>query len=449
MPVPLKLRSFHGTLAAWGLLASTGLSALGNSVVMVAVPWLVLQRTGSAALTGMVAAAAFAPLVVSALLGGALVDRWGRRRSSIAADLLSAAAVAALPLLDVVVGLEILPLVLLVAAGAVFDGPGGAAREALRPAVAARAGWPLERINSRGEAAEGVADLAGPAVAGGLIVAVGAMNTLWCTAALLAAAALATLVLIRPEPTATRRVAQEATATTTATGSTTGASPAVLVRPERYLSAVKVGLRTVWTDRTLRACAVLAMAVVAATAPLAVVVLPAHLRAFGGAGGLAIAATALAAGGIAGALATPALLRRVSRRALMLASLVGIAAALGALTALPGVGGTAVIAACLGVAAGPLRPVLAVVEQERTPEPLRARVIGTTTSLSLAAAPLAFLLAGVLIVAIGLAATVACCAGGAVLAAAYAAWTPGLRDLGVPPPPAGALSPASGRVGAR
>ena len=37
-----------------GVLGSTALSITANSIVAVAVPWLVLERTGSAALAGLV-----------------------------------------------------------------------------------------------------------------------------------------------------------------------------------------------------------------------------------------------------------------------------------------------------------------------------------------------------------------------------------------------------------
>ena len=45
-----------------GVLGSTALSITANSIVAVAVPWLVLERTGSAALAGLAGAAAIAPI---------------------------------------------------------------------------------------------------------------------------------------------------------------------------------------------------------------------------------------------------------------------------------------------------------------------------------------------------------------------------------------------------
>ena len=68
-------------LPLFGVLASTALSVTANSVVAVAVPWLVLERIGSAALAGLAGAVAIAPIVFSAAFGGALIDRIGKRRT--------------------------------------------------------------------------------------------------------------------------------------------------------------------------------------------------------------------------------------------------------------------------------------------------------------------------------------------------------------------------------
>jgi MFS family permease len=106
-----------------GVLAATAMSVTANSIVAIAVPWLVLERTGSAALAGLAGAAAIAPIVFSAVFGGALIDRIGKRRTSMIADTLSASAVAALPLADATVGLTVGLVLVLVAVGAVFDSP--------------------------------------------------------------------------------------------------------------------------------------------------------------------------------------------------------------------------------------------------------------------------------------------------------------------------------------
>jgi len=116
-------------------LLADALSLFGNAVAAVALPWLVLVRTGDAAAAGVIAAAAALPILLAAVVGGWVVDRFGRRRISVGADLASAAAIAALPLVDAWTGLTLAWFIALGIAGALFDVPGMTAREALAPDV--------------------------------------------------------------------------------------------------------------------------------------------------------------------------------------------------------------------------------------------------------------------------------------------------------------------------
>lgn len=80
-------------------LAANTVSITGNALTLIGVPWFVLQTTGSATRAGVVALCATLPVIVSALFGGPLIDRIGRRRASILSDLVCVAAVGAVPLL--------------------------------------------------------------------------------------------------------------------------------------------------------------------------------------------------------------------------------------------------------------------------------------------------------------------------------------------------------------
>ncbi len=84
----------------------------------------------------------------------------------------------------------------MVALGAVFDSPGAAARESLRPDVARPARIPLTRLNAWGEAAEGVGYLAGPGLAGVLLIVIGGFGTLWTSVVLFGLAAAMTAITI-------------------------------------------------------------------------------------------------------------------------------------------------------------------------------------------------------------------------------------------------------------
>jgi MFS family permease len=73
----------------FALLGANAISQVGNMMTTVAVPWFVLQTTGSAAKTGLTAAAIGVGPVLPSILVGPLVDRLGFKRTSVLADLAS------------------------------------------------------------------------------------------------------------------------------------------------------------------------------------------------------------------------------------------------------------------------------------------------------------------------------------------------------------------------
>lgn len=81
------------------LIAANAVSLVGNVLATVAVPWFVLETTGSAAKTGIAAFFTTLPLAFGALFGGTIADRVGHRVASVVTDLASAAAISAVPLL--------------------------------------------------------------------------------------------------------------------------------------------------------------------------------------------------------------------------------------------------------------------------------------------------------------------------------------------------------------
>jgi predicted MFS family arabinose efflux permease len=305
-------------------------------MVAVLVPWLVLDRTGSPAQAGLVGAVALAAAVPALVLGGPLIDRWGRRRVAAGADLVGAGAVAALPLLDLTAGLGLVATLALVAAGAVFDGPGAAAREAARPDVARASGATTDAVNARGEAAEQLGEIAGPALAGVGIGVVGALTSLWVAAGLLLVAALVTWCT---QPDHAARPSGD------------GAGPRSA--PEPYLAAVRTGLATVWCDRTLRAVALLDAVAMLFFAPLTLIVTT-HLEGRGDPRGLALVTGALGAGALLGALAYGRLADRLRRRTVLLAGLAAAAVGLALMALLPAAPVLAALAFLVGAALGPV-----------------------------------------------------------------------------------------------
>jgi MFS family permease len=379
-----------------GLLLSTTLSGVGNAVVAVAVPWLVLERTGSAAAAGLVGAAAIVPVVISAVFGGALIDRFGRRVCAVAADVLSAVAVAALPIFDQLVGLGPVLIVGLVALGAVFDGPGAAAREALRPDVGRATGIPLTKINAWGEAADSVGNMVGPGLGGLMLVWVGGFGALWATVGMFVVSAIVTAwavpALLSPPPAAR----------------------------EPYLRSVLEGLRFVVHDRGLRTVTLTATIIVAFAAPFQTVVLNAHLQQTGEPAQYGLVLAAFAVGGLLGALGYGMIAARLSEFAALVGAVALMGVGLAAFAFLPSVVVLTILAFAVGVVSGPINPVAALVIQHRTPDRLRGRVIGSYTSLAVAAGPVGLLVMGPVVDGAGVRVGYLVIGIGCLLAAVYA-----------------------------
>ena len=138
--------------------------------------------TGSAAKTGIVAASLAIGAVIPAVLGGPIVDRLGFRRASIAADLGSAALIGAVPVLHLAGLLQFWHLVVLVFLLSSVNAQGDTARYALVPALAERAGIPIERANGIDRAAVRFGQVGGPLIGGLLIAWLG--TTMSCSSTL-------------------------------------------------------------------------------------------------------------------------------------------------------------------------------------------------------------------------------------------------------------------------
>lgn len=59
------------------LFVANTISQIGNQFTFLAIPWFVLQTTGSASKTGISAFFTTLPMVLSGFFGGILVDRLG------------------------------------------------------------------------------------------------------------------------------------------------------------------------------------------------------------------------------------------------------------------------------------------------------------------------------------------------------------------------------------
>jgi MFS family permease len=378
-------------------------------MTQVAVPWFVLQTTGSPARTGITGFFQFLPVVIAGFFGGTMVDRLGHRRMSVVADLASGVTVAAIPFFYRTLGLEFWHLLGLVFLGGLLDTPGMTARSALAPEVAARAGWTLERMSGVNAAVERGARLAGAPLAGILIATIGATNVLWIDAGTFLVSAAA----IRIGVPARR---------------THGVNKAL-----GYLNELGEGLRFLRRDDSLRAI-MLTVGVTNFLDAATGILLPVYaLEVYGSSVSLGLLLGAMAGGSVVAALVYAARGHGLARHRVFAACFTGVTLRYPVLALFPTLGVAVAGQALAGAAAGPINPVIDTVSYERVPAFMRGRVFGLGHAVAWTAFPLGVLFGGFLVEGVGLRAALVTI-GLAYLGTTLTMWgNPALRAMDLTP----------------
>jgi MFS family permease len=390
----------------YALYAADAISLSGNAVAQIAIPWFVLTTTGSATLTALAVFFNFLPIVLAAFFGGVIVDRLGFRTASVVADLASAGAVGAIPLLQTTVGIELWQLMALVFAGALLDAPGATARAALFPDVVELAGVRMERASGIRAGIQQGSTLVGAPLGGLLVAQFSATSALWIDAAsFLVSAALVVFLVPRP------------------------ARHADALASGRFFEELAEGLRFIWSRPLVRALVVMVLLTNLVEAPGSVVLAVLAEEEYGSATDFGLMVGVLGGAALAGALAYSAIGHRLPRRRTFLVCFSFVPVGYLALATVPSLPVALVALAIGGFAAGPINPLLFTVQTEIVPAELRGRIFGAVRAGAWAAIPLGILLGGVVVAAIGPGATFL--AMGLLLAAvvAYGFFNPAFREM--------------------
>ncbi len=445
---------FKGAVVRY--LISDALSLIGNSIAGVVLPLVLLVRTGDVLAAGSLALICAVPQFVCGIVGGAVLDRVNRRTVSVAADVVSAAACALLPVVDEVWGLSFGWFVALGLLGAVGDVPGMSARDALLPAVCKREGADLQRFVGASQSLGALVNIVGPAVAALLIGMMDDVDVLWITAAFSCAAALVTWTLPREvgevaegdvaEGLAEGGLAEGELAKGAGLGengssaegvaAAEGAAMADRGRGATSLlatakSVLVDGLAALFaSDALLRASTLLSFGITMVMGSLQGIVLPAYFTQIGEPEAVGYVVSAMGAGLLVGSLAYTALSSAMSRRAWLVTSLVGMAAAVVVLAGLPALPMLLGSAVALGLFAGPASALLGVFAFDRVPDDRRGSAMGTLNALYLVVAPVGAFTGSVLISLLQIEGAGMVLAGAWLVVTTAALIAKPLRDLG-------------------
>ncbi len=389
-----------------------GVSSFGTQMTALALPWLVLQSTGSATQTGLVFAVEVLPMALLGLHGGEVLQRLGARLTMLIGDFARAPIVAAVPVLAACHLLSLPALLGAVALLGVFGVPYPASQQVLATELIGPDPRALTWGNSIIEGVYNAAAFGGPAVAGALISFLGAQQVLWIDAVSYLASWLLLALFVPRTPAEERAVAR--------------------VRAPRGLLA---GFRRLRADPFLGRTALSTVTYGFLLRILAIALPLLAFRTFhgnAGLGGLLVAGSG--AGALAGSLLTYLVAGRISPKRLVGASTVLIAVPLWLLV-LPVSPAVLVVAVALSSAAVPVSnaPYFALLSL-RVPAGFRPKVLQAVITLSNIAGPLGFLCSGVLMDRVGVRSTLLVVAVLATLATAN--FLIALRQLGTDPAPA-------------
>lgn len=372
-------------LPIYAFFIGSAISYVGDMLTLLAIPWFVLQTTGSVTQTGITAFFSTLPAVFSAFFGTTIIDRLGYKRTSVTGDILNGITVMLIPLLYLTAGLAFWQLLALVFLGGLLRSPGLTARASLVPDLAELASMRLERANALWDGINRVSGLIGAPLAGVLIAVIGTSNLLWLDAISFAISAV--LIGLAVPATLTRPAAKE--------------------EEESYLAKLWEGVRFIWRDSFILTIVATAMITNLLDSAFFSVIEPAYIRQiFHSAVPLGIIVAALGGAAFVGTLIYAAIGHRLPRRLTL-----GLCYTMGGATRyfvflfplLPLLITWHVIA---GLFIGPINPLLDTVMQERLPATMRARVFGTVSAGVLAGIPLGTFAGGFVAAWIGLRTTI-------------------------------------------
>jgi MFS family permease len=364
------------------LAMSAFFGSTGNSAVHVAIPWLVLETTGSSAQAGIVLGLSGLSVIFTAPLIGGLIAILGARPVSVWADIISGTSVLLFPIIGTLFGLNIASLLVIAIFGAMFDPAGGTARKSLIQPVVEKEGLSLTKFNGTYEAVATIGTVIGPTAAA-LAISIIGVNATFYVIAVVFVFASATASFI----------------------------PVITVRGEKgkvfsvsnVVGETRLGVSTLWRDKPLLSLVGLYTMLTAIYMPVESIVLSRYFQDLDEPQTLGFVLSAMSVGIVIGALQFHRAVRMLSPRNLVVISMSLIGAVVCGMAFLPGAIAFIGLGLALGLAFGPVSPLTNYLVQRRVPQHLHGPVFGTQFSLTHLALPAGTLALGLIVQSVSIA----------------------------------------------
>jgi MFS family permease len=354
-------------------------SLISGSMVFIAIPWIALEITGSAASSGLVVALTSIPGLLLSPIIGSVIDKIGRRKTAIWVELLTVITSVMIP---IAAGFWEMTLPILIGIGvlrAIVAPGGGTSRKALVPDVAAPANMTLDRANSIHEAVAASGFAIGPALASILIAVIGSANTFWVVALFGLLSAVFALFIKVEEQYEEDLVGD--------------AQPF-------YVYAVQ-GFRALFNTPSVFVLMSAIMVLALIYLPTEMVILPAYYNEIGFPEGLGMVISAMAAAAVFGALFFEQIHKRISYTNILRIGVIGVPLSMIPMSQLPPQWLMVGFGIVLGAAWGPLLPLLNTIIQTKIPANMRGRVFSLEMTIWTAGPMISMVAAGSAVDAFG------------------------------------------------
>ena len=327
-------------------------SVISSSMVFIAIPWVALELTGSAGTAGFVVAMTAIPALLMAPIIGSIIDRFGRRFVAIRAELFKALTVLLIPIISGIWGLAVASLIAVGVFRAVFAPGGSTSRKSLVPDTAAPANMTLDRANSIHEGLFATGFAIGPALATFLIAQIGSANTFYVVALFgVLSSVFATFIRVHEQHEENDETEKEP-----------------------FFKYALQGFKVLAQNPGVMVMMAAVMTLAIIYLPTEMVVLPAYYNLLGDPEGLGLAISVGAGASIIGALGFEQIHKRLPFANILRIAILGIGLAMIPMSQLPSQFWMVFFFGVLGLAWGPLMPLLNTVIQQKIPANKRGRV---------------------------------------------------------------------------
>ncbi|MTA90407.1 MAG: MFS transporter [Actinobacteria bacterium] len=383
-------------------------SVISGSMTFIAIPWIALEITGSATSAGLVVASTAIPTLLLAPFLGSFIDKFGRQKTAVGAEIIAGFVALLIPIVS---GLWQLTIPALIAIGIMKAAvtPGGStARKSLIPDVAKPAGMTLDRANSIHEGLFASGFAVGPALATFLIASIGSANTFFVIAGFAILSGLFA-IFIRAQEQHDEEKEDEG---------------------NLFVFAMQ-GFKVLFSNPAIFIMMAAIMALAVIYLPTEMVVLPAYYNALEDPEGLGAAISAAAFASVFGALGFEWIHKRLSYANILRVGILGIGLSMLPMSTLPDQWAMVTFFFTLGLAWGPLLPLLNTVIQERIPADKRGRVFALEMTVWNAGPLISMVAVGAAVDAYGVGAVYTVLAVGVLIAGVFVSFNKYIKELDV------------------